>query len=334
MVVTDLADRKNCRNVAFKSCCHMAAVFGTSLWPNIIGEDLVEHSQVICSITSPTLCLGDNLLGYVQCSQCIDGLWLYSVALSVSNSPAPEMSTQWILVERVNASQLTPVGRSVKHPGVNVTSNAKIIDVNYKYVPIQAAQNALAVGPSSTRLTRHRANECGGPVHDDSDPTLSTGKSTSSLAKFAIQKAGHSVPKMLACRFSGTPVSFGKQSKINPASGLQDDSMPLSLNGLDKSPALASKEAEKPASFPGIRKRKKKQRVLICVHGKRQSVCVECKGGSICVHGKQRYWCKECGGKAWCSHGKQKSRCVDCGGSGICQHGKIRKRCELCVQTE
>jgi len=97
---------------------------------------------------------------------------------------------------------------------------------------------------------------------------------------------------------------------------------------------LESKEAEKPASFPGIRKRKQKQRVLICVHGKRQSVCVECKGGSICVHGKQRYWCKECGGKAWCSHGKQKSRCVDCGGSGICQHGKIRKRCELCVQTE
>ncbi len=87
---------------------------------------------------------------------------------------------------------------------------------------------------------------------------------------------------------------------------------------------------------------------LVCVHDRRLSLCVECKGGSICVHGKQRHWCQECGGRARCPHGKQKSRCKECGGvgmrrcfyvcifllnisfAGICKHGRLKWRCKMC----
>lgn len=67
-----------------------------------------------------------------------------------------------------------------------------------------------------------------------------------------------------------------------------------------------------------------------CQHGKRQTICRECKGGSLCDHGKQRYWCILCGGKALCEHGKQKSKCLQCHGSGICKHRRLRTKCPDC----
>jgi DNA-directed RNA polymerase subunit RPC12/RpoP len=67
-----------------------------------------------------------------------------------------------------------------------------------------------------------------------------------------------------------------------------------------------------------------------CLHGKRQTICLLCNGGSLCVHGKQRHWCVTCGGSALCVHKKQKSRCVHCGGSAICRHGNVRYKCSDC----
>ncbi len=59
-----------------------------------------------------------------------------------------------------------------------------------------------------------------------------------------------------------------------------------------------SKEATKPHAQ---RRQGNKGRVhLKCQHGKRQTICSECKGGSLCEHGKQRYWCVLCGGGAFC----------------------------------
>ena len=89
-----------------------------------------------------------------------------------------------------------------------------------------------------------------------------------------------------------------------------------------------SREAVKPhAAATGITK--KQYGKTMCEHGKRKTLCVQCKGGSICMHGKQRGWCKLCGGKARCSHGKQRSKCAQCGGKGLCIHGKVRHTCML-----
>ncbi len=37
-----------------------------------------------------------------------------------------------------------------------------------------------------------------------------------------------------------------------------------------------------------------------CPHGKRNSVCNHCGGGSMCKHGLQKLSCKECGGGNFC----------------------------------
>jgi hypothetical protein len=36
----------------------------------------------------------------------------------------------------------------------------------------------------------------------------------------------------------------------------------------------------------------------ICLHGRRHSLCKECKGSAICEHSKQRSYCKQCGTSA------------------------------------
>ena len=77
---------------------------GTSIWPNKVGLNLARHTMVICSMSGPVG--GTNLLGYVQTSQSIGGVWHYSVALS----PVTSLRSNWVLVENMNPSQLIPFG--------------------------------------------------------------------------------------------------------------------------------------------------------------------------------------------------------------------------------
>jgi hypothetical protein len=98
---------------------------------------------------------------------------------------------------------------------------------------------------------------------------------------------------------------------------------------LESSRMNSSKEALKPQLAQSAGSAVKAYKT-ICEHGRRQTLCVPCKGGSICEHGKQRGWCIQCGGTALCSHGRQKSRCAECGGKGLCMHGKVRRVCSVC----
>ena len=76
-------------------------------WPNNVGRKLAEHTMVICSTNGAA-----NLLGYVQKSQRIRGVWHYSVALA----PVKNLRSNWILVDNVNPSQFVPVGMSETVP--------------------------------------------------------------------------------------------------------------------------------------------------------------------------------------------------------------------------
>jgi hypothetical protein len=67
-----------------------------------------------------------------------------------------------------------------------------------------------------------------------------------------------------------------------------------------------------------------------CIHMKRKSRCVECKGFNICEHNIIKYACKKCGGKGVCLHGRQKARCKECNGGAICEHDRIRYECIDC----
>ena len=67
-----------------------------------------------------------------------------------------------------------------------------------------------------------------------------------------------------------------------------------------------------------------------CIHDKRKSECVQCKGSQICEHNKRRYICVMCKGNGICDHGKRKERCVQCKGSQICEHSKIKYKCVQC----
>jgi hypothetical protein len=68
----------------------------------------------------------------------------------------------------------------------------------------------------------------------------------------------------------------------------------------------------------------------MCIHGKRNSRCVECGGSEMCIHEKQKPFCRECNGSQFCIHNKTKSICIDCGGSRICKHRKQKPFCKEC----
>ena len=238
-------------------------------WPNNVGLELPAHTMVTCTTNGAVE--GTSLLGYVQNSHSIRGIWHYSVALA----QVKNLRTSWSLVENVNPSQLIPVGMSEAAPGFMLKSTARIASSSFLYKPQQALN-----GPSCV---------IGGFVVPDI-----------SLSR---------TPE------AEQPVAGCKQQVKEP----------------EKVRALTTKQAQKPAASASVCVQMGSHRYKICIHNRRETACILCKGGSICVHNRQRYWCKECGGKAWCQHGKQKSRCVNCGGKGICQHGKLVARCQECT---
>jgi hypothetical protein len=72
-----------------------------------------------------------------------------------------------------------------------------------------------------------------------------------------------------------------------------------------------------------------------CEHGRRRTVCKDCKtlgigGASICEHNRRRSKCKECGGSQICEHNRIQIRCRECGGSQICEHNRRRYDCSVC----
>ena len=71
-----------------------------------------------------------------------------------------------------------------------------------------------------------------------------------------------------------------------------------------------------------------------CIHNKRKSECVQCKGSQICEHNKRRYLCVECDGNGICEHKKRKSRCKECHGNDICEHDIIKSGCVLCKGSQ
>jgi hypothetical protein len=100
-------------------------------WPNNVGLQLAEHTMVICSTNG--VVQGANLLGYVQKSQRIRGVWHYSVALA----PVKNLRSNWILVDNMNPSQLVPVGMSESVPGLKLDSTARIASSRFRYEPQQ-----------------------------------------------------------------------------------------------------------------------------------------------------------------------------------------------------
>lgn len=77
-------------------------------------------------------------------------------------------------------------------------------------------------------------------------------------------------------------------------------------------------------------KRYGKKWIILCEHGKKRNICIECGGTSMCPHKKQHQHCKDCGHSSACEHGRQHSDCKDCDGVGICEHGIRRSTCRKC----
>jgi hypothetical protein len=71
---------------------------------------------------------------------------------------------------------------------------------------------------------------------------------------------------------------------------------------------------------------------LNCVHGKRKSRCIPCKGSEICEHNKQKYTCKICKGSGICEHNKIKQSCKKCKGIAICKHDKNEFLCKQSIK--
>ena len=301
---------------------------GTSTWPNRVGLNLARHTMVICSMRGPVW--GTNLLGYGQTSQSIQGVWHYSVALT----PVTNLQSNWILVESVNPSQLIPLGMSDAVPGLMLNSTARLASANFRYKPVPP--QAWSIAPSSRPSRKKAAGAAyaitgqydgdGGSLHYVGDLQLPAEYNTPSvaqnhIAKTTIGNTSHTLKKpvrtVIPAISDQQPTTFRRNT---PA------------KGTSKAPVLDTKEAMKPDRPVSLHIRKEVY-YKICCHGRRETACILCKGGSVCVHSKQRYWCKECGGKAWCEHGKQKSRCVQCGGTGICLHGKLRARCKDCMNA-
>ena len=101
-------------------------------WPNNVGLKLPAHTMVICTMNGAVQ--GTNLLGYVQKSHSIRGVWHYSVALA----PVTNLRSSWILVENMNPSQLVPVGMSEAAPGFMLKSTARVASSRFRYKPQQA----------------------------------------------------------------------------------------------------------------------------------------------------------------------------------------------------
>ena len=82
-----------------------------------------------------------------------------------------------------------------------------------------------------------------------------------------------------------------------------------------------------PTAMPQVRK---KYSLKKCAHGRRQTWCHDCGGGSICKHNGIREMCHDCGGRAICEHMRQRYRCKDCNGKGVCKHNRLRYQCGEC----
>ena len=266
-------------------------------------------SHVLCSVSLP---LFENLsAGFVQSSKNVQGVWFYCVAFPPSN-----IRSGWSLVADVHPSQISLVRNGVPAADVAVKSIARIS--NAKFRPSQVILNVFTEqysrtnslcsdAPAKLNLRRSSTRFCA--THSSSNDGIkaadvSTGAQT--LASYA------------------NAYQFPRQSQFPPTLGREN---------VGVVPTIKLKVgASKVATRPHVQRRQGNLGRVHpkCQHGKRQTICWECKGGSLCDHGKQRYWCILCGGKAFCEHGKQKSKCLQCHGSGICKHRRLRTKCPDC----
>ena len=270
------------------------------------------NAHVLCSVTESNF--GDWSAGFVQDSKKVNDDWYYSVAL-----PPSKNRLSWSLVRNVHSSQMALVGsRLPSHGGA-----MKVIDAPAKehFQPTKVIIDAYAKHYSRTN------SSYSGDAASKDNPSSNTWLCAADLAISCSSAAAGTAATRIA---SSQPMS----TLVGLMPGVpQNSTFETVVQVRGKEPVasiLSDRIAQKP-NDPLQKRQGNKGRVHPkCPHGKRQTICLLCNGGSLCVHGKQRHWCVTCGGSALCAHKKQKSRCVHCGGSGICRHGKVRCKCSDC----
>ena len=260
------------------------------------------YSHVFCSESNS----GDLSAGFVQDSKKVKDDWYYSVAF-----PPSKNCLSWSLVRDVHSSQMALGGAM------------KVIDAPAKehFQPTKVIFDAYAKHYSRTN------SSYSGDAASKDNPSSNTWLCAADLAISCSSAAAGTAGTRIA---SSHPMS----TLVGLMPGVpQNSTFETVVQVRGKVPVasiLSDRIAQKP-NDPLQKRQGNKGRVHPkCPHGKRQTICLLCNGGSLCLHGKQRHWCVTCGGSALCVHKKQKSRCVHCGGSSICRHGKVRYKCSDC----
>lgn len=238
-------------------------------WPNNVGLKLAEHTMVICSTNGAA-----NLLGYVQKSQRIRGVWHYSVALA----PVKNLRSNWILVDNVNPSQLVPVGMSETVPGLKLDSTARIASSRFRYEPQQTPTDpygavCLPVCREAVAPDRALSPGSGQPAVGCSKQHVKESCNTRTLTTKQAQKPEVS---------SSVCVQMGNHRYKICIHGRRETACVLYKGG------------------------------SICAHNRQRYWCKECGGKAWCQHGKQKSRCVDCGGKGVCQHGRLRGRCEEC----------------------
>ena len=230
--------------------------------------------MVICSMSGPVG--GTNLLGYVQTSQSIGGVWHYSVALS----PVTSLRSNWVLVENMNPSQLIPFGMSDAVPGWTLESTARLANANFRYKPVPpVAQNHIATTTTGN--------------------TSSTSKMPLRTVIPAIRNQQPSTPR------TKTPEKETAKALALATKEAQKPDPPVSLQIRKLHFKMCSQGRRETACILC-------KGGSVCVHNKQRYWCKLCGGKAWCEHGKQKSRCVQCGGTGICHHGKLRARCKDC----------------------
>jgi len=296
-------------------------MLGTSQWYATVGFDLAAQTPVYCTLRLPKY--ADNTIGLVHTSQIVQGAWQYSVAFPPHAPGSNERST-WTLVSGINSSQLLPLtvcalgGTQFPVPDSSMRSNLKVSNFMHPQPSLTHA------APSNRPLQIARPDD---KAETGAKQSVAPSAVVDSALLLQVDGAAAKTPRTQPL---SVPTKGFNLCKLGVATAAAVQSNVQLSKAHTQFQQLTSKVANKPMP-PGAKVTKcDKAAKQFCEHGKRKTVCVPCKGGSICIHQKQRYWCELCGNHARCIHGKQKSRCVECRGVGTCMHGKMRSRCSHC----
>lgn len=271
-------------------------------------------SHVLCSVSLP---LFENLsAGFVQSSKKVQDVWYYCVAFPPSN-----VRSSWSLVADVHPSQISLVKDGVPVEDAAVKSIARVSKSNFR--PSKVILNIYSTYSKTNSFC--------------SEATAKRNLRRSSMRLCTTQASN--IDLINAAEVSAQEFSLATYANTHPLTRQAQPFVQESIRveSTIKGRVCDSKEATKPhVQRPHVQRRHGNiGRVHPkCQHGKRQTICWECKGGSLCEHGKQRYWCVLCGGGAFCVHGKQKSKCLQCHGSGICKHMRVRTKCPDCKSNK